>query len=460
MRLNSLAFRLFATSVVWTLLVLPLAGIIIYRLYRDDVRANFDDRLEKLVNAIAVDSMGSSGPLPETPQNRFEPLFEETHSGWYWQIKPLDDPAGARLVSASLATATLDSPLEQKARPDVNGARWMNSKGPVGEAIRMVEVIDTMDHEAGRPRFSIIVAGPIDWYEGRVANFLTRLSIALTLTGLGLVAVTAFQVRFGLLPLRIIEQGLANVRSGKASKLEGEPPAEIEPLQVELNALILSNQDIIDRARTQVGNLAHALKTPLAVITNEAREDKTSLGAKVAEQAELMRDQVQHYLDRARVAARVGVIGRSTVIAPVIEPVVRALERIHQDRGIAITVQCPSSIRFQGERQDLEEMLGNLLDNACKWARKKVLLTVSAAPDPKPAGGRRVIIVVGDDGPGLSPEERARIGKRGQRLDETKPGSGLGLSIVTDLVQSYRGTIELAESGLGGLLVRLDLPAV
>jgi signal transduction histidine kinase len=460
MRLNSLAFRLFATSVVWTLLVLPLAGIIIYRLYRDDVRANFDDRLEKLVNAIAVDSMGSSGPLPETPQNRFEPLFEETHSGWYWQIKPLDDPTGARLVSASLATATLDSPLEQKARPDVNGARWMNSKGPVGEAIRMVEVIDTMDHEAGRPRFSIIVAGPIDWYEGRVANFLTRLSIALTLTGLGLVAVTAFQVRFGLLPLRIIEKGLADVRSGKATKLEGEPPAEIEPLQVELNALILSNQDIIDRARTQVGNLAHALKTPLAVITNEAREDKSSLGAKVAEQAELMRDQVQHYLDRARVAARVGVIGRSTIIAPVIEPVVRALERIHQDRGVAITVQCPSSIRFQGERQDLEEMLGNLLDNACKWARKKVLLTVSAPHDPKQAGGRRIIIVVEDDGPGLSPEERARIGKRGQRLDESKPGSGLGLSIVTDLVQSYRGTIELAESGLGGLLVRLDLPAV
>src|SRR5262245_50595721 len=133
MRLNSLAFRLFATSVVWTLLVLPLAGLIIYRLYRDDVRANFDDRLEKLVNAIAVDGMGSQGPLPETPQNRFEPLFEETHSGWYWQIKPLDDPGGPRLVSASLATATLDSPLEQKARPDVNGARWMNSKGPVGE---------------------------------------------------------------------------------------------------------------------------------------------------------------------------------------------------------------------------------------------------------------------------------------------------------------------------------------
>jgi signal transduction histidine kinase len=209
-----------------------------------------------------------------------------------------------------------------------------------------------------------------------------------------------------------------------------------------------------------VGNLAHALKTPLAVITNEAREDKSALGAKVAEQAELMRDQVQHYLDRARVAARVGVIGRSTVIAPVIEPIVRALERIHQDREIEISVQCPDLVRFQGERQDLEEMLGNLLDNACKWAKKNVQITVSAAPDSKGAGGRRVIVAVDDDGPGLAVEERARIGKRGLRLDETKPGSGLGLSIVTDLVQSYRGTLELSESRSGGLSVRLDLPAV
>jgi signal transduction histidine kinase len=173
-----------------------------------------------------------------------------------------------------------------------------------------------------------------------------------------------------------------------------------------------------------------------------------------------MRDQVQHYLDRARVAARVGVIGRSTVIAPVAEALVRALERIHRDRGIAITVQCPDQLRFQGERQDLEEMLGNLLDNACKWARRNVQLTVSSAQDAKRAGGRRVLLAVDDDGPGLAAEERARIGKRGLRLDETKPGSGLGLSIVTDLVQSYRGSLELSQSSLGGLLVRLDLPAV
>ncbi|HKZ97592.1 MAG TPA: sensor histidine kinase [Hyphomicrobiaceae bacterium] len=459
MRLNSLAFRLIATSAAWTLLVLPIAGIIIYRLYREDMQTRFDDLIEKFVNAVAVDSMGSGGPEPVAPTNRYEPLFEETHSGWYWQIKPLDNPSARRLVSASLATATLESPFEKNVPPDESGTRWMNSTGPVGEPIRMVEVLDTNDHIEGGPRYSVVVAGPIEWLEGPAELFRQRLTIALALTGLGLVGVTLFQVRFGLLPLRRIEQGLAAVRSGEASRLEGEPPSEIKPLQQELNALIQSNQDIVDRARTQVGNLAHALKTPLAVITNEAREDPGGLGAKVAEQARLMRDQVNYYLDRARVAARVGIIGRSTVIAPVAFSLARALERIHYDRDLRISVECAPDLRFQGERQDLEEMLGNLLDNACKWARKNVLLTVSPTAVEKPPEPRRAIITVEDDGPGLSEDERARIGKRGLRLDETKPGSGLGLSIVTDLVQSYRGSLELGRSARGGLSVRLDLPA-
>jgi signal transduction histidine kinase len=316
-------------------------------------------------------------------------------------------------------------------------------------------VIDSVERGDNAPKYSIIVAGPVDWLESRVANFLTRLAIALFLTGLGLVTVTLFQVRFGLLPLRRIEQGLADVRSGKAEKLEGELPAEIEPLQQELNALIASNQEIIDRARTQVGNLAHALKTPLAVITNEAREDKGPLGTKVAEQAEIMRDQVSHYLDRARVAARIGVIGRATPVLDVLEPLTRALERIHRDRAIALTLQCPSDLRFAGERQDLEEILGNLCDNACKWARSSVSVTAQAAAGRK----GRIAIAIEDDGPGLTPEQRARIGKRGVRLDESKPGSGLGLSIVTDLVQSYRGSLSLDQSARGGLRVDLDLPS-
>jgi signal transduction histidine kinase len=425
MRVNSLAFRLIATSAAWTLLVLPIAGFLIYRLYRNDVQEAFDGGLEKLVNAIALDAMNTTGSEPVAPNNRYEPLFEETHSGWYWQVKPLDDPTGRRLVSASLATATLDAPIEEGVEAGPSGTRWLNSTGPIGEPLRMVEVIDTIGHVDGGPKYSIVVAGPLDWLTSRLGSFLARLSSALTLTGLGLVGVTLLQVRFGLLPLRRIERGLAAIRSGAAAKLEGGLPAEIEPLQHELNQLIQSNQDIIDRARTQVGNLAHALKTPLAVITNEAREDKSPIGKKVAEQAQLMRDQIAYYLDRARVAARVGVIGRSTEVASVVEPLVRALERINQEKGVRISIDCPEGARFQGERQDLEEMLGNLLDNACKWARRDVNLTVTVKGRGGRTQARRLMIKVEDDGPGLTIEQRSRIGQRGLRLDETKPGSGL-----------------------------------
>lgn len=456
MKLNSLAFRLFATSAAWVLIVLPIAGVIIYRLYRDDLQQSFDARLEKLVNSIAVDSMAGGGE-PIAPKNRYEPLFEDPISGWYWQIKPIDVKTAPLLRSVSLGDGLIDLPVEHDIKPDENGARWMNTGGPAGEGIRLVEVIDSPGPKGQAPRYSVIVAGPIDWLDARLANFLTRLSVALVLTGLGLVAVTLFQVRFGLLPLRRIEQGLSDIRSGTAERLGNELPTEIEPLQEELNALLTSNQEIIDRARTQVGNLAHALKTPLAVITNEAREDKSALGLKVAEQSEIMRDQINHYLDRARVAAGVSVIGRATPVKEVLEPLQRALERIHRDRNIEISVNCPADLRFRGERQDLEEILGNLCDNACKWAKSKVVVDASSGATRRPPG--RLTIRIEDDGPGLSEEQRTHIGKRGVRLDETKPGSGLGLSIVTDLVQSYQGSLALDRSQLGGLRVDLVLPS-
>ncbi|MET0430894.1 MAG: ATP-binding protein, partial [Hyphomicrobium sp.] len=261
-----------------------------------------------------------------------------------------------------------------------------------------------------------------------------------------------------LLPLRRVEKSLASIRSGQAERLEGNLPAEIEPLQVELNALIESNQDIIDRARTQVGNLAHALKTPLAVITNEAHEDDSVFGTKVAEQAHLMRDQISHYLDRARIAARSNTIGRVTPVEATAEPLVRAIERIHRDKGISIDFAIQPAAKFQGEKQDLEEMLGNLLDNACKWGKSRVYLAASVNNQDTTIR-RKLRITVEDDGPGLSVEQRAKIGKRGLRLDETKPGSGLGLSIVSDLASSYRGKLRLEASDHGGLKAVLELPA-
>lgn len=459
MKLNSLAFRLFATSAAWTLIVLPLAGYLIYSLYKDDVQTSFDTQLKKLLTALAVDSMNTEGDVPVSPENRYEPLFEVTHSGWYWQIKPLDSPQAPRLVSPSLATATLPSPYDRKFPTDVTGTRWMNVPGPTGETIRILEVIDSPGHDPTKAKYSVIVAGPLDWLENIVATFRARLSVALTLVGIGLMAVTLFQIRFGLLPLRQIERGLAAVRSGEATELSGQLPAEIEPLQVELNELIRSNQEIVERARTQVGNLAHALKTPLAVIINEAADAKTPFAEKVAEQSKVMRDQISHYLDRARVAANARVIGRVTPVAETVAPLVRALERIHRDKGVAIEVDCPPNLKFQGEKQDLEEMLGNLLDNACQWCTSRVYLQATSRDVTSRLRTKRMVISVEDDGPGLSEAQRQLIGKRGTRLDESKPGSGLGLSIVKDIAQSYRGTFALDRSERGGLAVQLELPA-
>lgn len=459
MKLNSLAARLFATAAVWSLLVLPIAGIIIDVAHTRDVRSSFDARLSQLLTILVAFSTDQGQPEPRYPRNVGEPLFELSHSGWYWQITPLDDSPGKRMVSASLASEALPLPSSRGVKPDRYDIRWYEEKGPVGEPLRIAEQVYSAG-EQDTPRFySYVVAGNLQFADTRIADFRMPLAISLAIAGLGLLLSVFMQVRFGLLPLREIRERLSAVRTGEAEKLEGNPPSEIEPLQVEINALIQSNQDIIERARTQVGNLAHALKTPLAVITNEANSDTSASARKIAEQANIMRDQVNHYLDRARVAARVGVVGRVTEVAPVLDGLRRALERIYQERGLVIEVTCPPGARFQGERQDLEEMLGNLIDNACKWTRDEVDVVVRLAGVADASAGRRLLITVDDNGPGLTEEQRKQGIKRGRRLDESKPGSGLGHSIVADLAQSYRGTFTLEASEAGGLRACLDLPA-
>jgi signal transduction histidine kinase len=268
-------------------------------------------------------------------------------------------------------------------------------------------------------------------------------------------------VRYGLAPLKRISNSLAAIRSGQAERLEGEFPEEIAPLARETNALIDANREIVERARTHVGNLAHALKTPLSVIMNEANaRGDDALAVKVREQANVMRDQVQRHLERARIAARATVVGTVTEVAPVVTALARSMEKIHRDRGIAIDIEMPRDTRFRGERQDLEEMVGNLVDNACKWAQSRV--AVEVLPDrADAAAGSTLRVVVDDDGPGLTATQREQVGaaRRGNRLDETKPGSGLGLSIVVDLAALYGGALTLGTAPIGGLRAELVLPA-
>jgi signal transduction histidine kinase len=471
MRTNSLAFRLFVTAFAWVLLVLPIAGFLIYSLYRQEVETAFDRRISVLLTVILSDSIDHGENDPGVPKDVGEPLFEITHSGWYWQIKPLDGRPGKPLYSRSLAGSSIPVPSEMNVEPNDREVRWANLEGPLEQQLRVAETIYVFGEGKKAARYSVAVAGTLGEVEASLKLFRTRLSLALALAGVGLLAVTLFQVRFGLIPLLRVEKGLAAIRSGSATRLDMEVPSEINPLQVEINALLKSNQEIVERARTHVGNLAHALKTPLAVITNEARDDASPFARKVSEQAGIMADQINLYLDRARMAARIGVIGRITEVKPVGESIVRALERIYRDKEVAFSVDCPPAARFQGERQDLEEMLGNLLDNAAKWAQARVVLSATplaegfrvpteagppgeGAPVPK----RWLEIRVEDDGPGLTPEQLAAPISRGRRLDETKPGSGLGHSIVADLAHSYGGKLSLAKAEIGGLSARLYLP--
>jgi signal transduction histidine kinase len=453
MRLNSLAFRLFASAAAWTLVVVPVTAVVLVSLYRNAVERNFDARLNVYLTSLVASTTAEGATEPKQPSNLGEPAFTIPFSGWYWQIKPLGGAERPTYISDSLLDQQLKLPSAEGIAPDASLARRAYVPGPQGQRLRVLEREIRPAGGQSMP-YSYAVAGDGGEIDRDITEFTTLLIAALALLGIGLVAATLFQVRFGLAPLRAIRHDLAAIRSGQSEKLEGRLPDEIRPLQQELNALIQSNREIVERARTHVGNLAHALKTPLSVISNEARGRGDQLAAKVVEQAEIMRTQITHHLDRARVAARYGVIGDVTDVETVLAALKRTLERIYDGRGVALSMSATHGLKFQGEKQDFEEMVGNLLDNACKWAKSNVRLEAAKAD-----GARNFTVLVDDDGPGLTGAERERAMQRGQRLDESKPGSGLGLSIVADLAHLYKGRFSLEPSPQGGLRARLELPA-
>jgi signal transduction histidine kinase len=288
--------------------------------------------------------------------------------------------------------------------------------------------------------------------EVEIQNFNTTLVWSMGLFGCGLVLAVFIQVHFGLLPLRRISRALSAIRSGRKSRLAGQFPSEIEPLASEINTLLEHNEEVLERARTHVGNLAHALKTPISILANESESGKGSLAEKVDKQTGIMRRYVDHYLSQARTAASSSVLGARTEVLPVIEDLRRTLKHIHAERSIELEVRGDPGTSFRGERHDLEEMLGNLIDNACKWARARTWITMGME-------GADLKIVIEDDGPGLAPEKHGEVFNRGHRLDEATPGSGLGLAIVRDTAGLYGGDIALCESDFGGLKVVLTLPA-
>jgi signal transduction histidine kinase len=454
MRPSSLSGRLILSSAIVSIVLLAATGMLLASLFTAALERNFDQRLRSVLDGILAGVELDAAGAPKLSTGLVEPRFGLPLSGWYWQVVPEGGGAGD-LASASLLEQRLAVP--EGAARDENGVAAFYLEDTTGVGLRAIEQSFTLP--GSNQRYSVLVAGNFDELGREVTTFNRALVASLVLLGMGLLLATLVQVRFGLMPLRDMQANLAEIRQGRAEQLKGEYPSEIRPVAEELNLLIQSNVEIVERARTQVGNLAHALKTPLSVLTNEAAARDGPLAQKVREQAEVMRGQVSLYLDRARRAARAQGIGAVTEVKPVLDALARTLERINRDKGVSIQVDCQPGLRFRGERQDLEEMVGNLLDNACKWATGRVSLAAAPAPELAAAGRNFLVISVEDDGQGLPQDKRAEALKRGQRLDETKPGSGLGLSIVAETAAMYNGSVRLEDARLGGLRAVLTLPS-
>jgi signal transduction histidine kinase len=456
MRVSSLAFRLFLWATGWTVVILIVTGIVLSTLYRSAVERAFDRRLDVYLRTLVADVASPEEGNDKFPQSIGEPLFDLPLSGWYWQVGRLDSAKPELHSSRSLWDSNFPHLSDSSQNSTVSGGyRQGYAQGPEDVRLRLAErTIDLGDDG----RYLLSVAGDASEIDNEMRSFDRVIGATFGALAVALLLTTALQVRFGLSPLKRISESLAAIRSGRAERLQGDFPVEIAPLARETNALIDANRKIVERARTHVGNLAHALKTPLSVLVNEAaaRADDP-LAQKVREQTDIMRDQVARQLERARLAARSTVVGALIDVSPVVTALARTMEKLHRERDIAIAVDVPEQARFSGEQHDLEEMIGNLVDNACKWAQSRVAIEVVAdrfEGDGKP----RVRIIVDDDGPGLSPSEREQVALRGRRLDESKPGSGLGLSIVVELAGLYGGVLTLGTAPIGGLRAELALP--
>jgi signal transduction histidine kinase len=447
--LNSLAARLIVSAMAWSAVALVAAGVLLTELYRASLERTFDERLEVYQKTIVGLIAATPEDAPLDIGSLGEPRFLLPLTGWYWSVRDVE--GGTVSASRSLFGDELETP----AAPDDGSVGATTVPGPSGEPLRLLVRRVAF---GGDRVLDIMVSGSTVELRDDIAAFRLRVFGTLAVFALGLVLAGVVQVRLALRPLEAMRASLAAIREGRAQRLEGTFPQEIAPLASELNALIETNVAIVERARAHVGNLAHALKTPLSVMLNEARMDETPLAGKVEEQAAVMRAQVDRYLDRARMAAERRVIGASAAVMPAVESVAKVLQRAYPDKMLAIDVAGSANLKVRVERRDLDELVGNLMDNAAKFGAGRIQVRV-ADEGQIGAGRPMVAISVADDGPGLPPDAHAEVLGRGRRLDETVPGSGLGLSIVDEMVESYGGRLLLGTSEeLGGLSATVCLP--
>jgi signal transduction histidine kinase len=451
LRPGSLSFRLLVGAVLWIALALIVAGVLLTRIFQAHLEDQFARRQEALLKQLAANlEVGPQDELTLT-QALSPPQFETPYSGYYWQVEA---KGGEPLLrSRSLWDGALDLPADTLLDGQVHRHRLT---GPDGDPVIAFERAVRLPGRDERLRLAVARNAAV--LDQAVQQFQRVLALSLGVLGLGLVAAAGGQIAGGLRPFARLRRALAEVRAGRAQRLEGAYPAEIQPLVDDLNAVLQRNAAVVERARTQAGNLAHGLKTPLSVLSNEAsaldQAGQDAFAARIAEQTRAMQRQVDYHLARARAAAAVDVPGSRADIQAAVQRLARTMPKLHADKGVQIWTEVDAAPAFRGDRQDLEEMLGNLVDNACKWATARVRLSARPA-----AADGWLEIAVEDDGPGLPEDQRAAVFDRGRRLDTNVAGSGLGLAIVAELAELYGGTVALGESALGGLRAVLTLPA-
>ncbi len=444
---GSIALKLFGFSLAWLILALAFTAFLLSNLYSksldNTLSETLDFHLETLVGAVlATNEEKLSSSIISDPR------FSRPASGYYWEVRNKN----AKIVGFS--PSLIGSVLPPIDKPyDKDNRRSEAKSDAFGTNILMVERKISLDDE----QLTIIVTGNLDEIFAQVDNFRSQALIVLGAVGIMLAIMSAIVARFALKPIEKISKAIESIREGETSRIEGEYPKEIAPLAEEVNELLRSNEQIIEKAKSQVGNLAHGLKTPLAVLRNESANKKTKLANIVQSESDKIGDIVNLYLDRAQLAARTTIVGKKANATMVLERLVRVMAKLYPNCALKYSKPKSEEIWFRGEESDLEEIVGNLLDNACKWAKSKVKISLSyALVNEKP----RLKIIVEDDGKGLTKKQMHLVLRRGVRLDEKTAGSGLGLDIVKDIVDIYAGNLKMQQSNMGGVKAELDLPAL
>lgn len=438
-----LTSRIIALAIFWIVIALAATAFLLVWLYRDHIEQHYDahvfTHVEELIADVSVTPEGN----PRLSRQPTDPRFFRENSGWYWQVMLGDQPLAS---SISLGGRILDiSGLNFDENHD---AQILVDLGGQRLRARVVH----MAHERIPEPITILATSPEIQIRDDVADFGSHIALSFFMLAVGLSMAVVVQVTVGLRPLKAIRTSISDVKTGHINRLPTNFPQDVQPLVDELNSLLDHNETLLKRARTQLADLAHLLNTPLTVIRNEARNMPSKQGQLILDQAHSMSGNIDHYLTRARISGQRNVFGYRTSIKSVVDDLRYAVERIYRDRDINIQLCSKGDCRFRGEVQDLEEMLGNLLDNACKWATRRIEIRCALKQD-------RLTLTVEDDGPGIKSENVEKVFQRGRKLDESSPGFGQGLSIVKDIAELYGGYLKLGRSSLGGLKAELDLPA-